>query len=293
MKNSRALTRATMLIALLALGACSREPNPPANNPAGDAAASSATAPANTAPTTPAPAAPATGPSTGGAAPVAASPDASAAKDESALERVAALPAAARLPAGKWVAGTNYRPLSPAQPTDVAPDKVEVVEMFWYACPHCYALDPFLESWRKSKPAYIEFRRVPVTWGPVHRAHAQLFYALQALGKEEAVHAAVFSEMNEKKNFMFAQGDERESLAAQVAFVKSHGISEADFMNAYNSFSVQTNLQKADEMMRRYKVEGVPLLVVNGKYVTDVSMAGSPANVISIISDLAASEKRR
>lgn len=286
MKNPRAVTRAAartaMLIALLALGACSREANPPANNLAGAAAAPTATAPASTAPTTPTP-----------AAPVTASPAASAPKDESALERVAALPAAARLPAGKWVAGTNYRPLSPAQPTDVAPDKVEVVEMFWYACPHCYALDPFLESWRKSKPAYIEFRRVPVTWGPVHRSHAQLFYALQALGKEEAVHAAIFSEMNEKKNYMFAQGDERESLAAQVAFVKSQGISEADFMNAYNSFSVQTNLQKADELMRRYKVEGVPLLVINGKYLTDVSMAGSPANVISIVNDLAASEKRR
>ncbi len=293
MKNPHALTRATMLVALLALGACSREANPPANQPAGDAAASAATTPAGTAPTTPTPAAPAAGSETPVTAPVAASPDASAAKDESALERVAALPAAAKLPAGKWVAGTNYRPLSPAQPTDVAPDKVEVVEMFWYACPHCYALDPYLESWRKSKPAYIEFRRVPVTWGPVHRSHAQLFYALQALGKEEAVHAAVFSEMNEKKNFMFAQGNERESLAAQVAFVKSQGISEADFMNAYNSFSVQTNLQKADELMRRYKVEGVPLLVINGKYVTDVSMAGSPANVISIVTDLAASEKRR
>jgi thiol:disulfide interchange protein DsbA len=286
MKKSTAVTRAAMLIALLALGACSREANPPANAPSGDATAS---APATAEPAALAPAAAAPG----AGAPAAASPDASAARDESALERVAALPAAAKLPAGKWVAGTNYRPLAPAQPTDVAPDKVEVIEMFWYACPHCYALDPYLESWRKSKPAYIEFRRIPVTWGAVHRAHAQLFYTLQALGKEEAVHAALFSEMNEKKNYMFAQGDERESLAAQVAFIKSQGISEADFMNAYNSFSVQTNMQKGDELMRRYKVEGVPLLVINGKYVTDVSMAGSPANVISILNDLAASEKRR
>ncbi len=288
MKKFPAVTRAAMLIALLALGACSREANPPANVPSGDATAS---APATAEPAALAPTAAA--PGAGAGAPAAASPDASAARDESALERVAALPAAAKLPAGKWLAGTNYRPLAPAQPTDVAPDKVEVIEMFWYACPHCYALDPYLESWRKSKPAYIEFRRIPVTWGAVHRAHAQLFYTLQALGKEEAVHAAVFSEMNEKKNYMFAQGDERESLAAQVAFIKSQGISEADFMNAYNSFSVQTNMQKGDELMRRYKVEGVPLLVINGKYVTDVSMAGSPANVISILNDLAASEKRR
>jgi protein dithiol oxidoreductase (disulfide-forming) len=99
--------------------------------------------------------------------------------------------------------------------------------------------------------------------------------------------------MHDKKNFMFTQGNEAESLAAQVAFVKSHGISEADFRNAYNSFSVQTNLQKSDELMRRFKVESVPLIVINGKYLTDVSMGGSPANVISIIGDLAASEKRR
>ena len=75
--------------------------------------------------------------------------------------------------------------------------------------------------------------------------------------------------------------------------MKAHGISEADYRNAYNSFSVQTNLQKSDELMRRFKVESVPLIVINGKYLTDVSMGGSPANVISIIGDLAASEKRR
>ena len=200
---------------------------------------------------------------------------------------------AVTLPTGKWTAGTHYRPLVPAQPTDVAPGKVEVIEMFWYACPHCYALDPYLETWRKSKAAYIEFRRVPVTWGEVHRSHARLFYALQALGKEEALHSAVFGEMHDKKNYLFAQGDEKETISAQVAFAKAHGISESDFMNAYNSFSVQTNIQKADDLMRRYKVEGVPLVVINGKYLTDVNMAGTPANVISIINDLAASEKRR
>jgi protein dithiol oxidoreductase (disulfide-forming) len=127
----------------------------------------------------------------------------------------------------------------------------------------------------------------------VHQSHAKLFYALQALGKEEAVHDEVFAEMHDRKNYMFAQGNESETLAAQTAFVKAHGISAADFTNAINSFTVQTSLAKADDLVHRYRVEGVPLMVINGKYVTDVTMAGSPANLISIVSDLAASEKGR
>ena len=281
---------ALMLIALMALAACSREAPPPSNTPATPPAATSP-APASTTPALPVVPVPASE-STATTKPAAAKADA-ASSEESALERAAALPAAASLPAGKWVAGTNYRPVVPAQPTDTAPGKVEVIELFWYACPHCYALDPFIEAWRKSKAAYIEFRRVPVTWGEVHRAHARLFYTLESLGKEEALHSAVFSEMHDKKNYLYAQNDEHETIAAQVAFAKAHGIGEADFMAAYNSMTVQLNLQKADDLVRRYKVEGVPLVVINGKYLTDVNMAGSPANVISIVNDLAAGEKRR
>ncbi len=253
-------------------------------------------------PETPPPAAPAEAP----AVPVAAQPAAPAesastdakaapapAAEESKLERVSPLPAAGQLPSGKWVAGVNYRPLVPAQPTDAAPGKVEVIEVFWYACPHCYALDPYLESWRKSKPPYVDFRRVPVTWQPVHQSHARLFYALEALGKEAAVHSEVFAEMHDRKNYMFAQDNASETLAAQTAFAKAHGISAADFSNALNSFTVQANMAKADDLVHRYHVDGVPLIVINGKYVTDVNMAGSPANLISIVNDLVASEKGR
>ena len=267
---------ATML-ALLA--ACSGPPSTPAPEAAPPPAA-----------TTPAPAAPADSPPAA-VTPAPAAKAAAAPAEESKLEKVATLPPAGQLPSGKWVAGVNYRPLVPAQPTDAPPGKVEVVEVFWYGCPHCYALDPYIESWRKTKPAYIEFHRVPVTWQPVHQSHARLFYTLEALGKEDAVHNAVFAEMHDKKNYMFMQGDEKETMAAQIAFAKAHGISEADFTNAWNSFTVQTSMQKADELVHRYHVDGVPLLVINGKYVTDVNMAGSQANVMSIVSDLAASEK--
>ena len=274
--------RAFVSITAMVLAACSH-PASPSNAPKPAPAAT--TAPPAAAPTPTAPVAAAPTP------PPAAKPAASAPAEESKLERVSALPAAGQLPAGKWVAGVNYRPLVPAQPTDAAPGKVEVVEVFWYGCPHCYALDPYIESWRKTKPTYIEFKRVPVTWQAVHQSHAKLFYTLEALGKEEAVHSAVFAEMHDRKNFMYMQGDERETFSVQVAFAKAHGISETDFTNAYNSFTVQTDMAKADDLVHRYHVDGVPLLVINGKYVTDVNMAGSQANVMSIVSDLAASEK--
>ena len=281
-----------LIAAVLLLAACSGKPEaPPAATPAPAATAAAAPAPAAAPAADAATAAAAAG--THNAASENAKVDTGDKAEESKLEKAAPLPAAGQLPAGKWTAGVNYRPLVPAQPTDAAPGKVEVVEMFWYACPHCYALDPYLENWRKSKPGYVEFRRVPITWSDVHRSHARFFYALQALGKEEAVHADVFAEMHDRKNYMFMQGNEAESLAAMVSFVKAHGISEADFTNAWNSFTVQTNLQKADDLMRRYKVEGVPLLIINGKYVTDVNMAGSPDNVIGVVNDLAASEKTR
>ena len=273
----RVLAPALLVLALLA--ACSNPaPAPPPAAPPPAATTTTPTVPASETPPAEAAASPAKG---------------SAQPEESKLEKASPLPAAGQLPAGKWQAGVNYRPLVPAQPTDAPPGKVEVVEVFWYGCPHCYALDPYVESWRKSKPAWIEFHRVPVTWQPVHQAHARLFYALEALGKEEALHNAVFAEMHDKKNYMFMPGDEKETLAAMVAFVKAHGISEADFMSAWNSFTVQTDMQKADELVHRYHVDGVPLLVVNGKYVTDVNMAGSQASVMTIVDDLAASEKPR
>lgn len=280
--SAKSVAALALPVLLAVLAACS---GPAPSTPA-PAAAPAAPAPAATDAT---PAVPASeSPSTDAATAKASTPP-----EESKLEKTAPLPAAGQLPAGKWQAGVNYRPLVPAQPTDAPPGKVEVVEVFWYGCPHCYALDPYVESWRKSKPAWIEFHRVPVTWQPVHQAHARLFYTLEALGKEEELHNAVFSEMHDKKNYMFMQGDEKETLAAMVSFAKAHGISAADFTNAWNSFTVQTDMQKADELVHRYHVDGVPLVVVNGKYITDVNMAGSQDKVMTIVNDLAASEKPR
>jgi len=259
----------------------------------GNSGAPSAAAPAA------APAAPAAAASASSAAAANATPSAGESldirgddKNETALERAVALPPAGTLPAGRWVAGQHYRPLSPAQPTNVAPGKVEVVEVFWYGCSHCYALEPFMQAWLKKLPPDVEFVRVPVMWSSTHRAHARLYYTLQALGKVDALHTKVFDEIQQNHKPLVG-GNDAETLKAQQAFATANGISAADYANAFNSFTVQSKLQQAEELTARYKVEGVPLVVINGKFVSDVGMAGSQANLISLINDLAAAEKRR
>jgi thiol:disulfide interchange protein DsbA len=209
------------------------------------------------------------------------------------LERITALPDSAQLPAGRWKAGVNYQPVVPAQSTSAPPGQVEVLEVFWYGCGHCYALDPFLERWLKSKASNIKFVRVPVIWGQgPHRAHARLFYTLEALGKLDALHAATFDTVQKGGN-MLVDGDESKTFQLQLQFAKSQGIAEADFTREYNGFYVNTALQRADDLTRRYNVDSVPRIVVNGKYQTDVGMAGGHEQLIQLINDLAASEKKR
>jgi thiol:disulfide interchange protein DsbA len=195
----------------------------------------------------------------------------------------------------RWVDGKNYSTLVPAQPTSSSPDKVEVVEVFWYGCPHCFALDPSLETWRnKNKAPYVEFVRVPVMWGPVHKAHARLYYTIQALGKYEQLHSAVFREIHVMNNFLASKtNDDKESEQLQKKFLMEHGVSAADFDKTYRSFSVESKLARADELTKRYKVTGVPFFVVNGKYTADVGTAGGEPQLITMLDDLSAAEHKR
>ncbi|HWG76371.1 MAG TPA: thiol:disulfide interchange protein DsbA/DsbL [Steroidobacteraceae bacterium] len=291
------LTRLSTLVLLgLALGACSRGPSPAVNSAA--PAANSAPAVASTTG-----AADAANGATA-ASPVSANDLAAAAQTQegadkgtsnsgdASLEHVAALPQQAQLPSGQWTPGTNYTVLSPAQPTDAAPGRVQVIEIFWYGCPHCYALDPYLESWLKSKPGYVDFVRVPIMWGDVHRSHARLFYTLQALGKLDELHTQVFDEIHQHNDPLYVQGNPQATLQAQLKFAVAHGISAAAFTNAYNSFGVQSNLQRADDLDRRYKIDAVPTIVIDGKYEADVGTAGGEEKLIQLINDLSASEKK-
>jgi thiol:disulfide interchange protein DsbA len=213
-------------------------------------------------------------------------------RSDATLERLTQLPAQDQLPAGKWQVGKNYTPIVPAQPTSVGPGKVEVVEVFWYGCNHCYTLDPYLESWSKNKPAYIEFVRLPVMWGPAHKSHARFYYTLVAMGADKTLHSKAFDTIHRGGNTLLGN-DEESSFKAQLAFAKANGLDEKKFTETYKSMWVETKLRQAEELTKRYRVEGVPLMVVNGKYSADVGSAGGHSQLVSMLNDLSASEKRR
>ena len=213
-------------------------------------------------------------------------------RSDASLEKIAGASPGAQLPGGKWQAGVNYDPVVPAQPTSVAPGKVEVMEVFWLACPHCYAIEPRIRSWLKTKPAYVEFVRVPVIWQDMHRAHARLFYTLEALGRDDLVEKAfdtIHQDLENRVPPLVGQSEE-ETFRLQQQFAVQNGVSADDFSKAYNSFSVSSNLQRAEEITQRYHVQGVPFFVVNGKYSSEVAKAGSESKLIELINDLAASE---
>jgi len=280
--------------ALLALGACSRQSQAPgeaaqASAQVGDTAAPAAqsdqpaTAPAAAAQTTPAAA----------AGPVSSAQAADA--GSTSLEHLAAVPGDAALPeSNEWKPGTNYDVISPAQAPTVAPGKVEVLEVFWLGCPHCYALEPYVRAWLKNKPAYVDYVRVPVMWGPVHRAHARLFYTLEALGRDDLVEK-VFTYIHDvedqsgSESVLFSNS-EQDTFQQQQAWAEKNGVSADAFSKAYNSFYVNTQMQQADEITNAYEVQGVPFFAVDGKFSTDVGKAGSESKLISLLDFLAAWE---
>jgi protein dithiol oxidoreductase (disulfide-forming) len=191
----------------------------------------------------------------------------------------------------EWKSGINYTVLARPQPTSVGPDKVEVSEVFWYGCSHCYALDPALENWKKTKPAYVELVRVPVIWSPTHVQHARLYYTLQVLGRGD-LHPKVFDAIHRDGNRLSAETD-AEVRALHLAFLKQHGVSEEKFNEAYDSPEVLKFVRQAQILTSRYEVASVPIVIVNGTYSTSVSQAGGTPQLLSLINDLAAREKRR
>ena len=210
----------------------------------------------------------------------------------SAQGATAARPTAGTPIPAKWQAGRHYRLLNPTVPTNVAPGKVEVVEVFWYGCGACYTLDPYLESWKRTKPAAAEFVRVPVTWNPGAKLHAKLFYTLQALKQDGRLHTKVFDTIHRGGNGLLGR-DEASTLAVQRDWAKANGVDPTAFTNAWNSMSVDVKVRQADDLVRRYRAEGTPAMIINGKYFTDVGSAGGIPQMLELINALVAAETRR
>lgn len=180
--------------------------------------------------------------------------------------------------------GTNYKLLRPAVATSVAPGKVEVVEVFWYACSHCYAIEPKVEAWEhKGKPADVEFVRMPAVWNDMLKTHARLFYTVEILGRPD-LHNEVFREIN-------VRGNRLDTAQKIEAFMTSHGVAKADFEKAFSGFAVESKLARATDLNKRYRITSTPTFIVNGKYVTDVGMAGGEDQLFQVIDALAAREK--
>ena len=179
--------------------------------------------------------------------------------------------------------GTHYRTLPVAQPTSAPPDKVEVVEVFWYGCPHCYTLEPHIKAWKSDMPANAQFVRIPASLNRGWQIHARAFYTAEALGVLDEVHEELFREIH-------GQGKRLDTQEALVDFFGRYGVSEEQFTDAFDSFAVQTRLRQSDSLVRRYRITGVPAVVVNGKYVTGADMAGGEARLFEVVNFLVEKE---
>lgn len=175
-------------------------------------------------------------------------------------------------------AGREYKVLAAPQPVDSAA-KIEVTEFFWYGCPHCFDLEPFLRKWTTKLPKDVEFRRVPAIpserWAPL----ARTFYTLEAIGELERLHGEVFDAVHiDRVNL----NDQK----IQLEWMAKKGVDRKKFSDAWTSFTVQSKLKRAAQLSQAFDVTGVPTLIVDGKYATSVSMAGGPEQLMKTLDEL-------
>jgi thiol:disulfide interchange protein DsbA len=157
--------------------------------------------------------------------------------------------------------GVDYERLPEAVATGTK-DKIEVVEVFWYGCPHCFNLEPAVQSWLQNKPDNVEFLRVPAALGRNWELGARAYYTAEELGVLDKTHQALFDAIHVHNRPMNTEAD-------LAGFFAERGVSQADFEKAFNSFNVKTKFSRAQELIRRYGIRGVPALIVNGKYKTN------------------------
>lgn len=185
--------------------------------------------------------------------------------------------------AAKYQEGVHYEHVTPEQPTATSGGKVEVVEMFWYGCPHCYRLEPYVKRWLKRKPAKAEFVRMPAIFRPEWEIHARAYYTAEILGVVDKIHSDMFEAIHEKKQRL-------NNEAAIMAFFAQHGVAEKDFKRVFRSFAVETKVRRSKDMSRRYGIKGVPSLIVNGKYRTAAQEAGGNAKIFQVVNYLVEQE---
>ena len=186
------------------------------------------------------------------------------------------------LHAADYTEGKDYKKITPQVVTGTG-DKIEVLEFFWYGCPHCYSFEPYVKTWKKTKPANVEFARVPAMFRPEWEIQARAYYALDNMGVIDNVHEKIFSAIHKDKKRL-------NSLSLLADFVEKHGVDRKKFMEEANSFAIDGMVRKAKKKQSAYKIQGVPSVIVNGKYITSGSMSGSYDKLIKIMDHLIAKE---
>jgi thiol:disulfide interchange protein DsbA len=181
--------------------------------------------------------------------------------------------------------GKDFRTLDKRVPVDAAAGKIEVIEFFWYSCPHCNAFEPKLVNWIKTAPADVVVRRVPVAFRDDFVPQQRLFYTLEAMGKLDELHHKVFEAIHARK-----EPTNREDLI--LAWAEKNGLDKAKVAETYNSFSVQTKARRATQLQDAYKVEGVPAMGVAGRYYTDGTMAGTIDKALQVTDYLIAEARK-
>ncbi len=174
-----------------------------------------------------------------------------------------------------FMEGLDYKLLSAPQPTE-SKGKVEVTEFFWYGCPHCYDLEPEIQAWVKRQKNDVVFKRVPIAFRDDFLPHSQIFYALEALGKEIEYSPKVMKAIHVDRKQMLKEDE-------IISWATSAGLDTAAFTAAYKSFSVQTKAKTANATGSAYRVNGVPTIFVQGKYETSPSIAGTKARSIETL----------
>lgn len=192
----------------------------------------------------------------------------------------------------KFEEGTHFTRMVPTQPTVGGADKIEVVEIFWYGCAHCFDFEPYVNKWAQDLPSNVRFVRIHAMWNPLVRLHGQLYYTEEVLVKNGKIadpagfRTAVFLEYHRR-------GNRLASKSAIQAVFERFGVNAEDFQNTWSSFEVAQNMRVAEDLARRWNVASVPAVVVNGKYLTGAGQAGSYPNLIAVIDELVARESVR
>lgn len=174
--------------------------------------------------------------------------------------------------------GVDYQLITPAVKTG-NPEKVVVTELFWYGCPHCFRFEPYIERWSANLPDTVVFEQIPSIINPGWADHARTFYTLEIMGKKEALHSKFFDAIHIKRQRL-------DGLDSISAFVAEQGVDEQKFRQTFNSFAVDSLLRKNLKIERKYGHNGVPAMVVNGKYLTSASMAGSNERLMQVVNFL-------